>query len=66
MTFHSKTQDRSSTLEKIQCAWAERSQLWRDVERVLVQLPVEQREAFVMHYVDGMRTTRWRSCSIRR
>jgi len=33
---------------------AERSQLWRDVDRVLVQLPVEQREAFVMHYVDGM------------
>jgi RNA polymerase sigma-70 factor (ECF subfamily) len=35
-------------------ALAERRELRTDIERALAQLPAAQREAFVMHYVDGM------------
>jgi RNA polymerase sigma-70 factor (ECF subfamily) len=35
-------------------AMAEQRRLRSDIERALAQLPAEQREAFVMHYVDGM------------
>ncbi len=33
---------------------AERNRLRTEVEQALARLPAEQREAFVMHYVDGM------------
>jgi RNA polymerase sigma-70 factor, ECF subfamily len=33
---------------------AERNELRADITRALADLPVEQREAFVLHYVDGM------------
>ena len=33
---------------------AERTELRGDIERALAQLSAEQREAFVLHYVDGM------------
>jgi RNA polymerase sigma-70 factor (ECF subfamily) len=33
---------------------AERNELRADITRALADLPSEQREAFVMHYVDGM------------
>lgn len=35
-------------------ALAERNELRTDITRALADLPPEQREAFVMHYVDGM------------
>ncbi len=35
-------------------AMAERSQLRAAIVRALARLPVDQREAFVMHYVDGV------------
>jgi RNA polymerase sigma-70 factor (ECF subfamily) len=35
-------------------ALAERRELRTEIERALAQLPAAQREAFVMHYVDGM------------
>jgi RNA polymerase sigma-70 factor (ECF subfamily) len=35
-------------------ALAERNELRSDITRALGELPPEQREAFVMHYVDGM------------
>jgi RNA polymerase sigma-70 factor (ECF subfamily) len=35
-------------------ALAERRRARADIVRALAQLPTEQREAFVMHYVDGM------------
>lgn len=35
-------------------ALAERNELRSDLTRALAELPSEQREAFVMHYVDGM------------
>ena len=35
-------------------AFVDRRELRLDIRRALSQLPVEQREAFVMHYVDGV------------
>jgi RNA polymerase sigma-70 factor, ECF subfamily len=35
-------------------AFVDRRELRLDITRALAQLPPEQREAFVMHYVDGM------------
>jgi RNA polymerase sigma-70 factor (ECF subfamily) len=35
-------------------AFVDRRELRMDIKRALSQLPVEQREAFVMHYVDGI------------
>ncbi len=35
-------------------AFVDRRELRMDITRALAQLPTEQREAFVMHYVDGL------------
>lgn len=35
-------------------AYVERSELRLDITRALAELPPEQREAFIMHYVEGM------------
>jgi RNA polymerase sigma-70 factor (ECF subfamily) len=53
---HVRLDDARALLESVDgpAAYAETSELRLDIKRALAQLPAEQREAFVMHYVEGM------------